>query len=128
MRPGRSFPPSSAPLPPRSQFFRPDPEASESAHRQWMKMEYLLLLERKLDDLVVIAGDGDGRRATLDQDQLRAGRELQRVGERAESGSDLIVGLGCCKARFLTHRVLELIEAEISLAEVDGEIGADGEN
>ena len=91
-------------------------------------MEDLLLFHGELDDLVIITGDGDHAWRALDGDQLGARRQLQGVGERSEAGRDLVVGFCGGESCFLSHSVLELVEAEVGFAKIDGEIGADCKN
>src|SRR5688500_9469252 len=91
-------------------------------------MDDVLFLQRKPDYLVVVARDHDGARIPDDRDQLGAWRKLERVSQSRQTGGDLCVGPIVCEPRLLTHGVLELIETEIGHPNIEGEIGADGEN
>jgi hypothetical protein len=91
-------------------------------------MNYVLFLQREPDDFVVVARYGYQRWSALDRDELGAGRELERVGERAEAAGDLVVRFGRREPRFLPHGVLELIEPKVGFAETNREIRGDGEN
>src|SRR5258706_8885700 len=106
-----------------SQSFRRDLEASESARDRWVEMDHALLLHRKPDDFVVVARNRDPRGRALNGDQLRAGRELESVRKCRQARRDLSVGLVAREPRLLPHRILELIETEIGLAEIHREVG-----
>src|ERR1700686_506256 len=93
-----------------------------------MEVDHLLLLHRELDDLVVVAGDGDRSGRPHDGDELRARRQLGGVGQRHEMTRDRFVGKRGGEIRFGGHRILELISAEIDLTEVESEMNPDRHN
>src|SRR4051812_16589716 len=93
-----------------------------------MEMKHAFLFERQLDHLVVVARYGDHGRASLDLDIRGVGRQLQRIRQRGQTSSDLIIGLVRRESRLLTHRVLELVVLEVRLSEIDAEIDPDDDD
>src|SRR5712671_5307306 len=101
-------------------------EASGSAHHGGVKMEDFLFIQGKPEHFVVVARYADLGRSPLDGDQLRTRGKLETVRQRRKSSCDLGVRLVARNPRLRSHCSLELIEMEIGLAKINGEIGRHG--
>src|SRR5450759_1911283 len=88
-------------------------------------MDDLLLFERQIEDLIIVAGDGDHTRRPRNRDQLSTGRHLEGISQGREMTGDLIVGPRRGESSFLAHCILELIKTEVGHPEIDCEIDRD---
>src|SRR5829696_2666758 len=78
--------------------------------------------QRQLDVLVVLRLDLDVSTVALQRHLAGGFRQTERISLGAQMAEDHLIGVVRGEAHLLAHRVLELVEAEIDLADVHGEV------